>query len=281
MKLAEYSHSATKRGWSQYLLGLARFRAGKYGDAARELSELQSNIWPGKVLAWPVLAMANDKLGVANEARNWLMKAEYLDPKTIVLWWDREEFRLLLREAETQLKTDYEHLKATIKDASGLPTAIAKIGIAQIAYNKTLYAASTRIWSDVFASNPDLMDNLNASYRYNAACSAALAGYGWTKDDPPPDDEARRAPRSQALEWLKDDLAARSKLLEKANPATTANVAKVLAYWKEDPDLASIRDPSELAKLPKAEQSALGNFWSNLDAVIAKAKEKVQTGKAK
>ncbi len=281
VKSAAYAYSALRRGWNLYLLGLAHYRAGEFQKAIGELNELQLNIWPGKTLGWPVLAMANHRLGLDGEAKNWLLKAEYLNPKTIELWWDREEFLLLLSEAETQMKGEFDGLMAAINDLSRTPDPTARIGLAQIAYNKNLHVTANRIWKGVFASSPDLAENLDAFHRYNAACGAALAGCGLTKDDPPPDEATKESLRAQALEWLKADLAARTKLLDQADTVAAPQIHKSLAYWKEDLDLECIRNPIELAKLPKAEQSVLRSFWSELDRVLVKAKDKERTDQSK
>ena len=41
---------------------------------------------------------------------------------------------------------------------------------------KRLYAASARFYAEAFASEAQLADDLRSQHRYNAACSAALAG---------------------------------------------------------------------------------------------------------
>ena len=73
---------------------------------------------------------------------------------------------------------------------------------------------------EALRTDPKLADDRQAQHPYNAACSAALAGCGRAKDDPPPDDAARTKFRGQALGWLKNELAAWSKIAEGGRPGS-------------------------------------------------------------
>jgi hypothetical protein len=46
---------------------------------------------------------------------------------------------------------------------------------------------------------------------------------------------------------------------------------KMLQHWQADSDLAGIRDPEALAKLPEAERKEWQALWAEVDALIAKA----------
>jgi hypothetical protein len=72
-----------------------------------------------------------------------------------------------------------------------------------------------RFYSEAFADDPKLADDLRTRHRYNAACSAALAGCGQGADADKPDDQERARLRQQALAWLRADPAAWCQLLEK------------------------------------------------------------------
>ena len=85
-------------------------------------------------------------------------------------------------------------------------------------YDKKLHGASARLWTEAFQAQPKLTEDMQAQNRYNAACAAALAGCGQGKDDPPLDDAAKARWRKQAIDWLKADLAAWSKILESGPP---------------------------------------------------------------
>jgi hypothetical protein len=110
--------------------------------------------------------------------------------------------------------------------------------------------------------------------RYNAACAAALASPDKGQDDPRPDDAARAGLRAKALGWLRHDLAAFGKLLEGGPPQAPPFIAKTLAHWKVDTDLAGIRDEHELAKFPEAEREAFRSLWADVEALRKMAEAK-------
>jgi WD40 repeat protein/tetratricopeptide (TPR) repeat protein len=118
LRLAAVAHSRDpKAAWSHYVLGLAEFRAGRYDQAVGHLGESLKlgKTWIAAPLNGPVLAMAHHRLGRRDEARSWLKRAHgrpsdaadgaaaVLGLSSRALWWDRVEFQLLLREADTLL----------------------------------------------------------------------------------------------------------------------------------------------------------------------------------
>ena len=146
-----------------------------------------------------------------------------------------------------------------------------RIGLAVRAYEKSLHAASARLYSLALANDPKLAGDRRAQHAYNAACAAALAGTGHGKDDPPPDEAAKAKLRDQAREWLKAELAAWSTLLERGPAQMKAVVSQTLKHWKSDADLAGIRDDVELAKLPEAESAAFKLLWNDVDQLLVRA----------
>jgi len=147
-----------------------------------------------------------------------------------------------------------------------------RLQLANRAYEKSLHAASARLYGEALAVNPKLGDDRQAEYRYNAACAAALAGAGQGKDDPKPDEAARAKLRAQALGWLKAELSAWYRVAMTVGPGNKPLVAKTLAHWKGDADLAGVREPSALDKLPEAERKDWQALWAEVDALLAKVK---------
>ena len=131
-------------------------------------------------------------------------------------------------------------------------------------------ALATRLAEAALAASPARADDLKAGHRDAAAHAAALAGSGGGKDDPPPDEAERADFRRLALGWLKADLAARSKRLE-ADPKAGPDIRKSLDAWRQDPDLAGVRDAGALEKLPEAERPAWRTLWAEVDGLLKKA----------
>ena len=77
--------------------------------------------------------------------------------------------------------------------------------------------------------------------------------------------------RHWALGWLRDDLTAYAKLADQNNPAVKQAVQQRLAHWRQDPDLASVRDPQALDRLPENERAAWRALWRDVDELAKKA----------
>ena len=86
-----------------------------------------------------------------------------------------------------------------------------------------------------------------------------------------PDDATKVNLRRQALEWLEAELAIWKQISTENDPAANERVAKTMAHWKADSDLAGIRDSSELEKLPEDERKEFNTLWNEVDQLLAKA----------
>jgi len=135
---------------------------------------------------------------------------------------------------------------------------------------KKFYAAAVRLFAQAFAAEPKLADDLGQSQRYNAACAAALAGCGQGGDAATLDEKERTRLRRQALDWLRADLNARSQLLEK-KPDEAAAVQKTLQQWLQDADIAALRAPEALSRLPDAERQPWQRLWQDVQALQKRA----------
>jgi hypothetical protein len=69
---------------------------------------------------------------------------------------------------------------------------------------------------------------------------------------------------------LRADLAAKVRALD-ANPtAADEDVRKALIRWREDPELACVRDPGELDKLAADERREYLALWAEVATVLAR-----------
>jgi tetratricopeptide (TPR) repeat protein/tRNA A-37 threonylcarbamoyl transferase component Bud32 len=136
---------------------------------------------------------------------------------------------------------------------------------------KQLHVAAARFYAEAFAAEPKLAADLRAQHRYNAACSAALAAAAKGNDAASLAEPDRAQLRRQALDWLRADMKAYHALLAKNKDAAAA-VQQILTHWRDDPELASVRDPAALGKLPDAERDACKKLWADVAALLDKIK---------
>jgi tetratricopeptide (TPR) repeat protein len=176
-----------------------------------------------------------------------------------------------VREAEQQAALA-ERLPAVLKGDDKPNDAAEGLTFAQMCSGKGLHAVAARFWADALSADPKLAEDRRTQPRYDAACAAALAGTGKTRDDPPPDEAARAKLRALALDWLDAERAAWEKVLETAQPESRAAIAQTLAHWQQDPDLAGVREPEALGKLPAEERAAWGVLWEGVESMLAKVR---------
>ena len=176
-----------------------------------------------------------------------------------------------VRNAERQVELDAK-LPTFLRGQAKPVDHLESLGFAQLCYQKKLHGASARFWTDAFQAQPKLAEDLNVPNRYNAACAAALAGSGQGKDDPPLDEEKKTHWRKQAIDWLKADLTAWSKILESGSHQARQAITQTLQHWKADADLAGLRNAPALTKLPDDEQKACGALWAEVDALLAESR---------
>jgi tetratricopeptide (TPR) repeat protein len=148
-----------------------------------------------------------------------------------------------------------------------------RVGLAWMAHDTKRHAGAARLWAEALEVDPKLGDDRQAQLRYNAACAAALAAAGRGEGEPKPDDASRARLRSQALGWLRAELAAWSKALDSADPKGRAAVAPMLRHWKQDPNLAGVRGAAALAALHEAERADWEALWAGVERLLARAGE--------
>jgi eukaryotic-like serine/threonine-protein kinase len=194
------------------------------------------------------------------------------------------EFRRAIELKPDYLKA-YRNLAAALKKLGRTNEAIAAhremirikpkdgaegLALAETAYQLKRYGAGAGLYAGAFASNPGLAEDMTSGNRYNAACTAALAAAG-RGEDPLTDGAEKARWRKQAVEWLTADLAAWTGRIQASKPENRALAARTLQHWKEDADLAGIREPGAPAELLAEEQAACRKLWSEVDALLARA----------
>ena len=139
---------------------------------------------------------------------------------------------------------------------------------------KKLFATSARLFAESFEHDSQLADDIRNALRYNAAWCRRLAGTGQGNDADKLDTKDHLRLRNQARAWLRADLEAWAKLADQGKAEDRANAVKNLQHWQTDPDLAVIRDPQPLAKLPEPEQETCRKLWADVAELLKKVQEK-------
>ncbi len=134
-----------------------------------------------------------------------------------------------------------------------------------LCYKQGRHAVSARLYDEALTAEPKLGDDRRSRRFYHAACAAALAGCGKGKDDPAPDAAERAKLRGKVLDWLKAELAAWGRILDRGDTKAREDVVQIVKHWRVDANLAGVRDPDALSKLPEAERKAWQALWSDVD----------------
>jgi serine/threonine-protein kinase len=221
------------------------------------------------------LGMVLLNLGRFREAAEQFRLASELAART----QDRPELPAQwLRMAEQWAALD-ARLPVLLKRDAQPKDAGERLALAQLCQrHKKLYAAAARWYKEAFTAEPGLAGDLKRQHRYNAARAAALAGCGQGEDRPRPDEPQRRAWRKQALEWLRADLAAYAKAVEGGPAQARAAVGERLVHWRQDADLAGVRDAVSLDKLPEPERDGWRRLWKAVERLLARAQATQKKG---
>jgi Flp pilus assembly protein TadD len=135
------------------------------------------------------------------------------------------------------------------------------------------YRVAARLHMDGLTAHPEWADDLNAEARYDAARFAALAASGQGQDAANLTEGERGLWRKRAVAWLRAELTRWATYLETAAPLDRTICLDRLRWWQQEPDLATVRDPAAVTKLPVDEQEACKKLWADVAALLKKAQE--------
>jgi tetratricopeptide (TPR) repeat protein len=223
----------------------------------------------------PERAQAHGALGWALMQQGRFAKARVELVRCLELLPERHPLRQytsqLLQQCDRLAAAD-EKLSAVLSGQAEPDDAAEQLALAHLCVqNRHRPAAAARFYADAFAADPRLAADLRQPHRYNAACSAALAAVGQGEDAKALPDRVRLMLRRQVLRWLRDDLALYAQLAGRPDPAAKETVRQTLTHWRQDSDLASVRDPAALAQLPDDERGAWRSLWDDVNALLARA----------
>jgi eukaryotic-like serine/threonine-protein kinase len=258
------------RPYFLFAKGLADYRLGRFDEAIAVMSGEAKNtsyIGPSARL---MTAMALYRKGNTDEARTTLTAAvESYDWSPAKA--DRRDVwipHILRREAEALILPSLPAFLEGKYQPRDNVERLALVGACQFRGRR---AAEAGLLAAAFAADAKLAEDPVAGLRYRAARAAAVAGCGGGADGAALSEPERTRWRRQAVAWLRLDLAAWTKRLEAAQTADRALVQKALARWREDPDLAGLRDENALERLPPPEREECRSLWQGVADLLRRA----------
>jgi len=228
-----------------YCLGNALGQGGDHEGAIEEFREA-IRIRPDYAEPHCNLGFALVKRARFSEALPWFRKGHELG-STRPDWNYPSGKWLESAERKAKMEGSLDQVVSGVERPRG---AVERVAFAEMLYAKSRHAESARLYEEAFAEEAGLAE----VHRYNAACSASLAAAGGEAD--------AAEWRGRALEWLRSDLAAPEK--------APSELVAMLEHWKQDPDLAAVRDG--LDELPQPEREAWRSLWTEVDRALAAAR---------
>jgi len=241
------------------------------GDTEEAVAAYQKAVAlaPKHAYAHGALARALLRLGRCAEGQEHARRALELVPE-----------KDAVRPTVVQLQQACGHMLALEKKLSEILggqkacNATERILLARMCeYRKKSYAA-VRLYAAAFQIDPACAGDLREAHRSRAAPNAVLAAAGQSEDASSRPDKEVAALRRQALEWLRADLEASARLLGQNETAGKRLVQQRLARWRDDPDLASVRDDKALDRLSEAEHAAWRKLWRDVAALQEQSSRK-------
>jgi tetratricopeptide (TPR) repeat protein len=179
-----------------------------------------------------------------------------------------------VKECERLAELDGGKLPAILSGQEQPASATERVSYARLCQFKRRHAGAARLYREAFAAQPALVASPDDGLRYDAACAAALAGCGTGADAAALTDAERAGFRQQARDWLRADLDALCGLLNKDPDKARPMVTQKMRHWLRDPDLAGVRGPDALAKLPEAERAGWRQLWADVAETLRRAADK-------
>jgi serine/threonine-protein kinase len=253
----------------RFARGLAEYRLGQFASASAIMQYEASKVMgPCPRL---IVAMSQYDQGKKKEARQTLAKAVAAFDWSAAQADNRDAWicHILRREAEAKILPNLPAFLQGEYQPQDNDERLALLGVCQFEGRN---AAAANLYADAFAADRNLADSTPES-RYRAARCAALAGCGRGADAADLSEEERTRWRNQACAWLRAELAGLVRWLDGDPAARRGIVRKALTGWRSEPDLAGVRDPGELDKVPADERKDYLALWAEVAALLARTEK--------
>ena len=246
------------------------------GNALRE-----QKLWGEAITAYrkaidlqPENVMAHNNLGIALLEQGAFNEAAESAQALLRLLPANHSFH---EAAENRLKTARLQILEKRLPAVLAGTDKAKAGdllaLAQMCQEKKRYPTAVHLFQEAFEAQSELAHSgaENKQHRYDAACAAALAGCGQGGEAGKLADKEKAKLRRQSRDWLQADLDLYVKKAKEHDIRSVFQVVLYLQHWQQDGDLARVRDPEELAKLPDDERKNWQKLWDDVRQTLKDA----------
>ena len=248
-----------KYAYTHYNLGEALRSQGKLDEAVGHLREaIATN--PKLTDAYISLAAALQSKQRPDEAVDVLKEAIRLKPSSAVA---HNNLAIALGS-----QGDMDDAIAQLREAVKIDSkyAIGQINLGEALWAKgRLEEAIEHIQQGAEIDPPDVdAEVFLCLHLYAAACNAVGETLGEQVGRPWLDETHRAKLRLRALDWLRASLNLAIKQVDTGRGQTSS-----LIMWENEPDLAAVRDPAGLAKLPAIEREQWRRFWLVVAAEIA------------
>jgi len=218
----------------------------------------------------PYFAWCRGALGQALLARHEFTEAEAEIRRGLDLVPEGEKFHANLErllERCQRLRVLEGRLPSLVQEKDK-PAPADCLDLAELCFVKKHYATAARLYAEALAAKPQLTEDLRTGHRFNAARAASLAGSGYGDDVAGLAKSELERWRQQARNWLRLDLAAWAKKVDTGTEADRIHARKTLAPWRDDPDLAGLRDAGTLQKFSSAERQECQALWEEAAALL-------------
>jgi eukaryotic-like serine/threonine-protein kinase len=216
-------------------------------------------------IAWDLLYQKGEFAEAAAELERGVKFMPSDDPT-------RKNWDFLLSECRRLLNIE-SRLDAYLKTGAKRASALGACELAQLSAwpHRQLFGEAARLYEKAFVLEPARAGDMRMGYRYHAAECAAQAGSGKGRDRVRLDEPGQAHWREKALEWLRADLAERSKQIKSGKPEVVKDARGKLSYWQTDHAFAGVRDPESLHRLPGPEGQEWSHFWKGVAELTAGA----------
>jgi tetratricopeptide (TPR) repeat protein len=263
----ELSRNYPKDAGAQVNLGNVKLEKGDLAGAEVSYRAALA-IDPNAAGSYFNMGLVHERRGELAGAEEWLQKAVALAPTN-------QHYREVLNVVRDRAKLARRDELAAGRANPATPAEAIELAEFMYQSPRRRYVFAVKLYSWAFAVDFAWADDIKKAHRYNAACLASMAAAGKDEEMTVFGTEEWGYLTGLALKWLQVDLAQRKTQAQEPNQLL--ELRDQLTHWKNDPDLATIRDPAWLAAMPPTDRKLWEAFWRDVDAALLSISKRAGT----